>query len=541
MKNDFKMKRRITIASILFAVMSIGLGAQNVTDALRFSENEYYGTARSVAMGNAFTALGGDLGSVSINPAGSAVQNYSQITLTPQINIMAGTAEYSSDPYGAARYTSSKNSRTTLSMPNFGTVMNFSTGRRSGVRSFSLGFVANATRYFDDDMFAGGENGRSSYMGYLADIATMDGLSVSGLNSASYRNSDVFYWPVMVAYRSGMINEVGSGENGPYVGLAQSTADGFPQRGTLSQSFNRISSGYKYDLVLNFGMNIDNRLYLGANLGMVTMSYAYDTYHKESALNPADFPVTIDGESDTFQAMKFHYAYNSEMNGIYGKFGFIFLPFDGLRIGGAIQTPTLNNVSETLWYSADTRFGNHTGNEVISENDEYYYTYQCVSPMRFNLGVAYTLPGLGCFSFDYERCDYATMKLRDPNDRHNEYFEDANAGIRDFAGASDMFRIGAEFNLTPAYSLRGGYTIATSAERYWEDDVQKTPNANKQSVAFGMGYKSKGSFFFDLACRMNIYPTEYIYPYDSYAGIDSPEIINNSNLWNVVATFGFRF
>ena len=45
---------------------------QTVGDALRFSDQNYYGTARSIAMGNAFTALGGDLAlpTVPVLPTG---------------------------------------------------------------------------------------------------------------------------------------------------------------------------------------------------------------------------------------------------------------------------------------------------------------------------------------------------------------------------------------------------------------------------------------------------------------------------------------
>ena len=52
------MKRAI----ILLAVcgLTTGAGAQTMYDALRYSEYDYYGTARTMAMGNAFTALGGD-------------------------------------------------------------------------------------------------------------------------------------------------------------------------------------------------------------------------------------------------------------------------------------------------------------------------------------------------------------------------------------------------------------------------------------------------------------------------------------------------
>ena len=62
-----------TAIAIIFSLAAVTGYAQTAYDALMFSENNYEGTARSVAMGNAFTALGGDLGAVTMNPAGSAV------------------------------------------------------------------------------------------------------------------------------------------------------------------------------------------------------------------------------------------------------------------------------------------------------------------------------------------------------------------------------------------------------------------------------------------------------------------------------------
>lgn len=85
------MKR--TALTILLSVMTIAsASAQSAYDAWLLSENNYEGTARSVAMGNAFTALGGDLGAVSINPAGSAVAGYSQFTLTPSLTFSTNIA-----------------------------------------------------------------------------------------------------------------------------------------------------------------------------------------------------------------------------------------------------------------------------------------------------------------------------------------------------------------------------------------------------------------------------------------------------------------
>src|SRR5665647_1481853 len=72
---------------ILIAVISIfsGVIAQNVDDALRYSQIFYGGTARFMSMGGAFTALGGDISSLSQNPAGLGVFRSSEITLTPQL------------------------------------------------------------------------------------------------------------------------------------------------------------------------------------------------------------------------------------------------------------------------------------------------------------------------------------------------------------------------------------------------------------------------------------------------------------------------
>ena len=72
--------RKTALIILLAAISSFAALAQTAYDAFLFSETNYEGTARTVAMGNAFTALGGDLGSISLNPAGSAVAKYSQVS-----------------------------------------------------------------------------------------------------------------------------------------------------------------------------------------------------------------------------------------------------------------------------------------------------------------------------------------------------------------------------------------------------------------------------------------------------------------------------
>ena len=62
-----------------------GVIAQNVDDALRYSQIFYGGTARFMSMGGAFTALGGDISSLSQNPAGLGVFRSSELTITPQL------------------------------------------------------------------------------------------------------------------------------------------------------------------------------------------------------------------------------------------------------------------------------------------------------------------------------------------------------------------------------------------------------------------------------------------------------------------------
>ena len=56
--------------------------SQEITNAMRYAQDNLNGTARFRAMGGAFGALGGDLSSLNINPAGSVVFSNNQIAVT---------------------------------------------------------------------------------------------------------------------------------------------------------------------------------------------------------------------------------------------------------------------------------------------------------------------------------------------------------------------------------------------------------------------------------------------------------------------------
>lgn len=540
-----------TVITIILSLAAAAAYAQSANDAYMFSENQYEGTARTMAMGNAFTALGGDLGSISINPAGSAVANYSQFTITPSLTFTTSTAEGNPLPGSSNRpdyfqnKVTSKTSNTGLT--NVGFTFNWETGRKSGLKNISFGLVSNQTNTWKGEVNANGTNATTSFMGAVANTATLCGYTGTDLGA-----EDAFSfmpWREVAAFQSGMISNFGDRDD--YFVGASEAIDQDPETGVyniylagpIRQSFNRNVDGNKRDLVLNFGGNISDFIYFGANLGFTTISYSENWYLTEEAIDPNDFTFDIgDGETMAFKKMKYSYGYWTEGSGVYGKFGAIVTPGNGLRIGAAIQTPTVTTMNETWTEDGETTFSTGNYNSYSPYGDAQYIVS---SPLRANFGLAYTYGGLGLISVDYEMADYSQMKY-DTGNADRTYFEEINQDIRSRYGISHMLRAGLEVKPLPAVSVRAGYTLTTSAEKL---DSWGNPLAgqNIQTASFGLGYSSKNSFFVDAAVQTRFLNKEYFMPYEDYTDevgniIEyAPEIVVNRSLWKAVITLGWRF
>src|SRR3954468_9976 len=59
--------------------------AQNDIDAMRYSQLTFGGTARFASMAGSMGALGGDISTLSFNPAGIAIFKKTELTITPSL------------------------------------------------------------------------------------------------------------------------------------------------------------------------------------------------------------------------------------------------------------------------------------------------------------------------------------------------------------------------------------------------------------------------------------------------------------------------
>lgn len=545
-----------TAITLLLAGITASAGAQTMYDALNYSKSDYAGTARTVAMGNAFTALGGDLGAVTINPAGSAVARYSQVTVTPGVNISVNSATGTEASYGFE-----KNLRTSMArftMPNFGFTINFDTHRTSGLKNWTLGFVANQTANWQDDLVAGGSNTRTSLAGSLASFA--NGYDVSALSADNaYDMIPVSDWRAIAALQSRVIGLTpDTNISDEYLGVTENwslvdNGDGtqhyeFGLGGAIDQTFGRRTLGNRYDYVINLGGNISDVVFIGANLGITSMRYSHEYYIRETAQDSDLFQTQ-------FNSLTYNYGYDASGVGVYGKFGIIAVPVNGLRIGAAIQTPTSTTITETWRLSAEQTSYAEDYQSGSADSPEGEYTYRLISPFRFNVGAAYTFGSIGLVSVDYEMCNYKSMKFRETDTNDNSGFDTVNSDIRSNMGASHEVRAGVEIKPIPSLAIRAGYNFSTPAIpediEYENQYLWERTEGNTHSASFGLGYSSKGSFFADAAVRMTKYADTYIYPYDYYyldgdqpmvdTSMPTPVILSRRTLWNVLLTIGFRF
>lgn len=532
--------RKITI-SLLLALGAVSAMGQTINDALQISENEYFGTARTMAMGNAFTALGGDPGSFGINPAGSAVARYSQIAITPSISIAATNAGFSADPLFDGFGADARNTRTRLTLPNYGINMYLNTGKRSGLKGISFGFAGNATANYLDQVSAAGTNPYTSFMGEMA-----DGLSYAGIpytqfsdNPSANYNNGMISWREALGWNTGMFFHPDGADPTDY--LATTELSAYQQGGPLIQRWGRQTRGYKHDMVFNLGFNFSDKFFLGFNLGMVGMEMRKDSYLMEEAANPSDFPNDFGDTRTYFTSGRLREYLTMDGSGIYGKVGIIYVPTPAFRFGAAIQTPTLMNIHEYYQTAGSLEFTDSRFS-ASDKTPQGEGDYSVISPLRVNVGAALNF-GIGVVSVDYEMADYSKMRFESTYSDPSAYdFRYENEDIKNVYGMVHSLRAGIEFKPMQQLALRAGYNLSTVAEKDHDKD-----NAVREAVSLGLGYSSRGAFFCDLAVRGSFRAKEYYRLYNDYMFIDeslahaSPMLKIGNTLFDIALTVGWRF
>lgn len=548
MKPDMKQ----TAIIVFTMLISLTAGAQTMQDAINFSEYNYEGTARTIAMGNAFTAIGGDLGSININPAGSAVAPYSQVTVTPGVYISSNKAaglSFNGQSNGFQHI--NKRTKTTGGIPNIGFTVNFNTNNNRRLKNVTIGFTANRSNSYRDAALASGRNSHTSLTGAMAVAA--NGFNINDLLDKNAWDNPNLDFGAILAAQSGLIENLTGDRPTEYVGITEHLhlgPDGRPmldddgnviiEQVPVDQIYSRMINGSKMDYVFNVGFNISNIVYIGANFGVISLDYEFEETQIERAENPMVF-------QSRFKQLKHTYCYNTSGSGFYGKFGVIVTPISGLRIGAAIQTPTAFRLHDYYFTEASSEFVDKPKDASASTPDGEY-RYRLSSPFRFNAGLAYVFGRSVLLSADYEYSNYRHMKFTGQYVTDGSEFENVNNEIKDLAGVQHSFRAGLEVKPVQGFALRAGYGFSTSPEKHFEGEsitadskaVYSGTDSWSHRFSFGLGYDEGGYFFGDLGCsaRQN---TDYIIPYADYAAIPSPTIQNKRWLWTVALTIGVRF
>ncbi|MBO4417932.1 MAG: hypothetical protein J5801_07465 [Bacteroidales bacterium] len=523
------MKKICLLAIVLLSVSTLSAGAQGMEDALRYSQQFYVGSARTMAMGNAFTALGGDLGAVSINPASTALYNCCEFAITGGFQWDKNSASFATTEGNYFQ----KTGRTVFTLPNISMVFSMPTGKETGLVAYTFGFGFNKISNFNTRVGFRGEDSDTSLLGNIA--ANLEGLDNSYLTDENAFYDGYANNQKILAYDTYLVNPYHDAHNS-YIGATENewASGGLGVDCILDKSYDRIQKGGIYDMAFNFGLNFSDKLYLGANINVNLVDFTDDLLYTEDGAAPGNY------FDSGFKSMKYNYFQETSGAGVNLQLGAIWVPLNFLRLGASYTTPTIYNLTDR-WseYMASGFDGTTSCKPAESESPVLSCDYRVKAPSRLSLGAAVVLGREGLISFDYERVNYGKTRMADNysdfNDSGNSYV-DVNKDLSTFCGNTNIFRVGAEWNIFNDFTLRGGFT----------SHVFNTPQY--QFVSCGIGKRISEHSSLDLAFRTRLKDTYDMLPYDDYCFNDAgvaqclaPVATIENRAYDILLTYRVKF
>lgn len=475
-------------------------------------------TPRSSAMGGAFGSLGADLASMSINPAGLGMYRGSEFgtTMSVMTNNMIPEAT------GGLEY-KGNNLKTRFLLNNIGMVLNMSQSN-GPVTSTQFGFGYNRLADLNYNMaFATPRDTHTVGELFAQQVTGIPStLFEDNRNPFSNPNIDPSIWGGVLAWKTFLIDN--------YNGIPdQYTISSLAPDATKTHYSEFTSRGYVGEFTISGAMNLNNKLYLGATMSILSISNDRYLYYEEA------YPDFDPAFPDDLRLMQYQQRVSFTGGGVALKLGAIYRPIKSLRIGLAFHTPYLVGLERS--YDADMATNTHSNlNSFVSTailHDSYSYS----TPPRLMAGVSYTFGKVGLVSVDYEKVWWNGMRSQD-NTRFNDM-------VRDYVTVNlkgqDNVRIGAEFKPTAAIALRAGATYTGSKLRSKAVLFDNPVAYRSGSVSLGAGFRLYGGYSLDLTY---VYAkTDYTsYPMYSMAGVAStPDVKPYGNRSLYMLGFSSRF
>jgi long-subunit fatty acid transport protein len=466
---------------ILIAVLSTWSGmlhAQSEVDLFRYSSLRQSPSARVAGLGGAFGALGGDIGGISLNPAGLATFRKSTINLTPGLVSQNSTGDYLGN--------TNSDSRSRLTMNSVGFVFaKRPAAKGSKWLQVNYGFTLNRANNYVNAQRYEGVNTNSSMVDFFVNEA----------NQGNEFFPEDYPFSAGLAQQVGLISSVVPGNNA-------SAFNGIVPAGAAVRQSEQIRSlGSTSDYNFSVAGNYDNKLHVGGGISLMSSSF-----------NSTEIYSEFDHMDTIFDFKDFAYrrTLGVEMDGFVLRLGAVFQPIAWFRVGLSYESPTRYTVSEDFRVDLEANYDSVPTFASASSPLFRPFVYNYRTTGRTTASAAFLFAGKGLISVDYDYVPYDELRVTAlRNDQGSEpWARNLNDRVAVLFRTSNNIRVGGEYVIGPL-AVRAGYAFWGSP--YRADVNTGGGDLSQRDFSLGLGTRFD-NFSLDLSF-VRAYWKSYRSPY----------------------------
>ncbi|MEX2511451.1 MAG: outer membrane protein transport protein [Cyclobacteriaceae bacterium] len=498
-----KIMKWILIATPLILLQGHQLMAQSqygetlyYEDALRFSQHPNTGSARISGLGGTQNALGGDISNIHGNPAGLGFFQKSEFSFTAAYTDWNAHTQFLNQP--------TDHHTTNFSLPNLGAI--FSRAKaplevgdwRGGAFGISINRQSSYNHQYG---YVANSPNEGSVLNFYADL--FEAVGVEGAIPTEALYFDAF-----------LINPSNNGYN-----ISPNAT------GQLVINESVENEGNMTQVSFSYGGNFKNKFFLGASLGINTLTSRSTKTYEETFSNSSG------SNPNLFSSLQQNLFLDG--SGINLGLGVIYKPLDELNLGLNFKSPSWIRVNDE--YDADiiADFNPPYQDPVEGtipdsnvETDVFVGSYTLRTPMKIGAGLTYFFEKKGFITADANYLDYSTAHLRSNSFNPSQ----DNADIDASYGKTINYSVGGELR-HKIFRLRAGYA-------YYGDPFRDSSNLDRSStqITGGLGVKLSG-FSLDFGLVSNNFNSKQFALNDPSP---NPAITENQLISGMV-TLGFSF